>query len=217
MIGVYPTRVTTRRLILALLIIVLLAGCASRDNQPKLFTLDNTPSRATTVELPPDNAPTLVVEPVSLASYLKRGGIVYQTARHRVAIADHNRWASPLSEALTQRLANTLDARLPAVHVVRSPETAESASTRVLHLTTHVSQFIGHYKGDARIAGRWQLKDASGDRHAKEQFNRRLPLKTSGYPALVASLSKGWRRITRAVAQDLHTRIRTKEQTQADS
>ncbi|MES1955414.1 PqiC family protein [Salinisphaera hydrothermalis] len=187
-----------------LLSLALVAGCATTANSPSLFVLDSSPGTADAAPQP--GAPTLMVAPVSTASYLDQGGLVYQTGPHKVVIANDNRWASSLSGQLTDDLYATLDQRLGGINVVR----ANSHQHDVYQLQTHVDQFLGHYDGNAHIAGRWTLIGPNGDTLAARAFTRRVPLKSDGYPALVSSLSSGWHAIGRDMAPALAQTIKSR-------
>lgn len=184
--------------------LALIAGCATTTNSPSLFVLDSGSAPATTAPRP--GAPTLMVAPVSTASYLDQGGLVYQTGPHKVVIANDNRWASSLSGQLTDDLYATLEQRLSGINVVR----ASSHQHGVYQLRTRVDQFLGHYDGKAHIAGRWTLVGPDGETLAGRAFTRRVPLKTDGYPALVNSLSSGWHAIGRSMAPALAQTIKSR-------
>jgi uncharacterized lipoprotein YmbA len=177
------------------LCVLLLAGCAGNPGAPALFMLAANP--AATPAAPVKNQPVLAVDAVWIAPYLDAGGIVYQTGPNRIVIADHNRWAAPLSAQLTNGLYATLSRRLSKVSIQKSPIATGGAA---YHLHTVVDTFQGRYDGNAHIAGQWSLLDARGNAIAGRAFERKVPLATDGYPALVASLSKGWRQTSAAIA-----------------
>lgn len=182
---------------LAGLLLVLLAGCATTHGSPSLFVLDS--GAAAPDNTPQRNAPTLIIQPVATASYLDQGGLVYQIGPHRVVVANNNRWASSLPGQLTDALYATLDRRLPDVNLVRA--SADTAGR--YQLQTRVDQFLGHYDGKARIAGRWALLAPDGRTLAAHAFNEAVPLERDGYPALVNSLSNGWQHVGRSMAPTL--------------
>ncbi|HET7312920.1 PqiC family protein [Salinisphaera sp.] len=195
-----PRRTTLCRLVVAAGLgasLALASGCASTAGSPSLFVLNAGPGAPDSAPRP--GAPTLTIAPVSTASYLNDGGIVYQTGPHRVVIANDNRWASSLSSQLTDDLYTVLRRRLSGVNVVRTGGGPQGR----YRLQTHVDQFLGRYDGKAHIAGRWTLVGPDGATLAGRAFNQAVPLKTDGYPALVKSLSRGWQTVGRSVASTL--------------
>ncbi|MBS64092.1 ABC-type transport auxiliary lipoprotein family protein [Salinisphaera sp.] len=184
------------RPLLCLATATLLAGCAGSASSPSLFVLDPGSARQ-----PMSAAATartqLMVAPVEIAPVLDERGIVYQTGPHRVVIANHNRWAAPLGEQLRESLIATLAEELTDIQVVRR---ADSATTDRYTLRTRVEQFMGHYDGQARIVGEWQLDDPEGRAVVRQPFLQEVALTNDGYEALVESLAEGWQATGQAMA-----------------
>lgn len=194
---ILPTRLAALGLVLAL------AGCATGSGEgPALYMLDH--STPTRVASPTDEHPVMLVEPVDVAPFLDSSGIVYQTAAHRVVLANDNRWASPLSTQLTDGLYAGLATDLDGLSVQRAGRADPDAA---LHLRTRVDEFMGHYDGSAHISGQWTLTDAKDRQVGQERFERRIPLSEDGYEALVASLSRGWRQSAQAIAARIASRL----------
>lgn len=185
------------RLLTLLALTLTLGACASTGSGPALFVLDNDQPPARTTA--PSNAPTLMVAPVSVAPYLDQGGIVYQTAPYRVVIANDNRWAAPLPGALTDMLFANLSQHLSGIDLIRSTTRRHD----LYQLQTRVDEFDGHFDGNAHIAGQWTLVDPDGRTLLTRTFDQRVPLSEDGYPALVASLSQGWREVSSQITPAL--------------
>lgn len=178
-----------------------LAGCASSGGSPSLFVLDSGQMPATTVH--PANAPQVMIDPVSVAPYLDQGGIVYQSAPYRVVIANNNRWAAPLPGALTNDLYSRLITRLHNINLIH----ATTHHRDVYTVQTQVDEFGGHFDGKAHVAGQWSLVAPNGHTLFTRAFNKQIPLAEDGYPALVASLSKGWHQIADEMAPALQKTV----------
>ncbi|MDA3921331.1 MAG: ABC-type transport auxiliary lipoprotein family protein [Salinisphaera sp.] len=184
-----------------LLLAIALAGCATTAGSPSLFVLDATQAPATNTH--PDNAPILVVTPVTLAPYLDQGGIVYQTAPYRVIIANDNRWAAPLAGELTDTLYASLTNDLHGIDLLRSG----TDKSKAYRLNTRVDEFMGHYDGRAHATGQWSLVAPDGQTVITKSFEKLIPLGEDGYPALVGSLSRAWRQIAADMAPELQSAI----------
>jgi len=182
-----------------------LTGCAGGGTAPSLFKLDSDYAAPTTS--PTTAAPVLAVETVTVAPYLDESGIVYQTAAHRVVIANNNRWASPLAVQLTDTLSMALQRRLTGVDIRRTG--SRHGQAPAAQLIVHVDEFLGHYDGTAHIAGQWQLLDAAGKQIAGRGFRQRVILDDDGYAALVSSLSRGWRKQAEIMAPRLKQAVDT--------
>lgn len=185
------------------LALAILAGCATPSSSSSLYVLGDN-STAAPDHSPQPGAPTLRIAPVTTAAYLDQSGIVYQTGPHRVVVAHNHRWASPISKQLTDTLYSTLDQQLSNINVVRASDEQQDS----YRLRTRIEQFSGHYDGNAHIAGRWTLVAPDGQTLASHAFNRGVPLKNDGYPALVTSLSSGWQSIGHAMARTIERTLR---------
>jgi len=174
-----------------------LSGCATNSASPSLFVLDD--NQASSSQVQPDSAPTLMVDPIDLAPYLDQGGIVYQTAPYRVVIANDNRWAAPLAGGLTDSLYANLSNSLRGVELTRSSARRRDG----YELQTRIDEFLGHFDGTAHVTGQWTLIGPQGNTLDTESFDKRIPLEQDGYPALVASLSTGWRQVAADMAPAL--------------
>lgn len=185
-------------------LLILMAGCAATPGAPSLFVLDSA-SSPTADHAPQPDAPTLMIKPVMTVAYLNQGGIVYQTGPHHVVIANDNRWASPLSDQLTDNLYAVLAQYLPDTNIVR----AQGNKQGQYQLRTRVNQFLGRYDGKAHIAGRWTLMGPKDQTLASHAFIEDVPLKSDGYPALVSSLATGWQHVGHDMALALRNTLRS--------
>lgn len=177
----------------------LLVGCAVSAPEVKRYHL-RLESSDTQPRLPEPNRPILTVRSISVASFLRADGIVYQTDEHTVSVARSHRWVEPLPRQLQRSLADVLGRRLTSAAVFQEPERAPGSSHT---LTVHVEAFHGRYDGTARVGGTWTLRDPEGRLVFREAFGTRLPLERDGYAALVAALSRGWQQSARRMADRL--------------
>lgn len=168
--------------LLALLVSLLLAGCASVPDQPARQYL--LPAAA---EAPVETAARLPTLDLRLARYLDQGGIVLQSGPVAVRTARQHRWADPLPAQLRRALL---------VHL--SKEGAAVGG----RLTITVVKFQGSGDGRALIAGHWHYQGADGSRR-QGRFDTSRPLVRDGYEALVTQLDAGWA----AVAKGISTRL----------
>lgn len=186
---------TSARHLLLAAAVCLLAGCATTPGPSKaLFLLQQPHPAASGDPSTPHSAggqPVLVLPDISLAPYLMRDGIIYQTGPNRIVEADNNRWAAPLAVQTTVGLYQALDRGLSSVDV-RRPALAEKPSYRLI---VSIARFQGRYDGKAVISGNWRLFDRKDRLVGSGDFVQTTPLQTDGYAALVRALSRGWRTI----------------------
>ncbi len=96
----------TRRRLLPLLLLALLAGCASPA--PELYTLAATPGAVRHT-----GALSIELRRIGLAAYLDRPGIVRANAGYRLRVTDTERWGEPLGGMLDRVFTEDLVQRLP--------------------------------------------------------------------------------------------------------
>jgi uncharacterized protein len=164
------------------------AGCSffkPRADSPMFFVLSAAPP-------PPGPAgatPRVIgLGPIRLPEYLDRPELVARVAPNQLRIAENERWAEPLRDALVTTLRQDLAAALPGDRVVAHPW--DSAEHPDRELAIEVLRFERVSDQAVELEARWQLRDGAGQlRLAKES---RIRQATSGADAqaAVAALSQ---------------------------
>src|SRR5215510_9581466 len=112
----------TRVLTLCVVALLMLSGCLG-STPPTQFYL--VPSMTGGDTAPPASAGqrdlTLGVGPVTVPPYLDRSQIVTRTSRAKLALADFDQWAGPLSDTIARVLAEDLSLLIPTERVVLYP------------------------------------------------------------------------------------------------
>ncbi|MDF7670291.1 ABC-type transport auxiliary lipoprotein family protein [Orbaceae bacterium ESL0721] len=169
--------------------LLLLASCSAKVAEKNYYQLaDNlqisTLKPAQTVH----TAQQLIfIEPIEVARFLDKNGIVLQTDAIKYITATQNLWIAPLSQQLEERIVQDFTQLLPNYIITSKPTTYSP----IMRLKLFIDGFHGSYNGDAVIKGRWVIANSGGELYSKT-FNRHIPLTKNGYESLVAALSKGW-------------------------
>ncbi|WP_431023330.1 PqiC family protein [Halomonas sp. H5] len=187
------------RLILPLLLVALLAGCAGGGASTQRYALPG-----------PEAAPSagetrLLIAPLHLVEYLNQEGIVLQLddiSRHQ---AREHRWIEAPGPHLTRGLRDRLAERLPQARVAL----ARSGDAPAPRLRLEVERFEGRYDGMAIAGGTWRLESAEGEPLAQGRFHAERPLAGDGYPALVRALGESWDAVADQLAAALAPRLMT--------
>ena len=145
--------------------------------------------------------PTLVVRPVTLASYLNDNGIVYRTSETQVIQAKHNQWAHSISKQITQRVVAELRHKQSHYWPTEMNNLLDQSGEAKLQLT--LNKFNGSYKGNIEIEGEWLLINAEGKVENSAPIQISQPLQDEGYEALVNALSIGLESLTSDIAKQL--------------
>ncbi|BCK20830.1 membrane integrity-associated transporter subunit PqiC [Vibrio cholerae] len=188
---------------LLMMLTTLLVGCAGTP-QPKVsfYLLPNNPELSELTQ--PKTLPLLVVQPVELAAYLDTQGIVYRQSETQVIQARQNQWAQRLSPQLTQRITN--DLRRKQSRYWPAPLNTSSIQQEHWKLQVRLQRFNGVYTGNAEVAGNWELLNPKGESMLNQEFSFQVPLKDTGYPALVEALSAGVDQLSTQIETQLVTR-----------
>ncbi|TQQ15147.1 PqiC family protein [Vibrio cholerae] len=188
---------------LLMMLTTLLVGCGGTP-QPKVsfYLLPNNPELSELTQ--PKTLPLLVVQPVELAAYLDTQGIVYRQSETQVIQARQNQWAQRLSPQLTQRITNDLHRKQSRYWP--APLNASSIQQEHWKLQVRLQRFNGVYTGNAEVAGSWELLNPKGESMLNQEFSFQVPLKDTGYPALVEALSAGVDQLSTQIQTRLVTR-----------
>ncbi|MBF8222135.1 PqiC family protein [Halomonas sp. 328] len=188
------------RLILPLLLLALLAGCAGGGSATQRYALPG-PEAATVAAA----ETRLLIAPLQLVEYLDQEGIVLQLddiSRHQ---AREHRWIEAPGPHLARGLRDRLAERLPQTQVAL----ARGDDAPAPRLRLEVERFEGRYDGMAIAAGSWRLASAEGSPLAQGRFHAERPLAGDGYPALVRALGESWDAVADQVAEALAPRLAT--------
>jgi uncharacterized protein len=158
-----------------LLLVLLLAGCASQAVEPSYYLLR---SRQ---DLPSSTLSTsrdFSLGAVEIAPYLDQPGLVMQTADGQMRPADQNLWAEPIFDGVRNFLAT----EIAQAHGQELLPTKLTKNTTVVNI--RIDQLHGTLDGQARLVAYWWL--VRGDEVvALNRFSESRHLETSGYSALV--------------------------------
>jgi uncharacterized protein len=189
----------TPRFPLALLLVLVLAGgCMGQSAPARFYVLAGVPrSSGAAPSAEPGRGPDIGVGPVTLPRYLERTTIVTRRGEE-MEVAEFDRWGEPLSESVPRAIAANLATLLRTERVVVFPW---PGSTNVEHqVVIDVIRFDGRLGGDVLLEARWRILG----RERKELVLRYSTLTeatgASGYPALVAAMSRSVAVLSREIA-----------------
>jgi len=143
-------KLPTMKILCALAVLILTAGCASTS--PQLYTLSP-------MEKPVGETSTLTITvgPVSLPATVNRPQLVLSVTPNQVAVDEFNRWASPLKGDIARVIAENLSALLGFPYVSVFPQSV-SPSYRV---TIDVTRFESAPGEEARLNAIWLVRAAA--------------------------------------------------------
>lgn len=181
------------RLLTALAMAALLAGCASSP-APHYYSLDLAALPSATTR----TVPAVLIAPASLPDALDRPQMI---SRHgyEVRISDQHRWAEPLRRSIPRVLANEIGGLLNSARVVAGTELPD-ADYRVRIDVQRLDVLSG---SSVEIDILWRIEGQGSSRAGRSTLQE--PVAGSGIPAQVEAQRRGLAR----VAAEIATQIRS--------
>jgi uncharacterized lipoprotein YmbA len=162
----------------------LLCACAS-SRPDHFYILSAQPPAANEARTAPA---TQVWLRVTLPSLVDRSELVLNTSTNGVIVLEHERWAAPLPDLVTQTLARDLERRRSGVLV--GAQSAGHSGTTAVKVTVDLVQMTVHQGERASIEAHWRILDprTGGDAVGSEVFS--VPVAQDGYAAVPQALSE---------------------------
>lgn len=186
-----------------LILAAVTSGCLGRSAPARFHVLAGVPrSSAATPSAEPVRGPELGIGPITLPRYLERANIVTRRGTE-LEVAEFDRWGEPLSDSVPRAIAANLATLLRTERIVVFPW---PSVTNIDHqVVIDVIRFDGRLGGDVLLEARWRVLG----REKKELVLRYSALTEatgeSGYPALVAAMSRSLAALSREIADVVRT------------
>lgn len=175
-------------------------GCGT--SQPSHFYLLRalSPASASGLSDTKPSSRSLGLGPVTLPKYLDRPQIVTTTGAHEVELAEFHKWAEPLSENVSNVLAENLSALLSTDRIEQYPW--KSSTPVDYQIVVDVLQFDGTRGGEAVLVAWWRLvgDDEKTIITTKKTSFTQHPT-SQEYEALVEAMSQNLTGLSREIAQ----------------
>jgi len=137
-------------LVATLLVLAGVTGCLSRSRPATLYVL-----AAQAEGSPPTaQAPQLVVGPIEIPAYLDRPQIVTRRTDGRLSIADGERWAQPLQDAMHRVVADNVATLTGSQRIVPALTVRVTRGHRVRGV---VSRFEANETGEVALEVTWAV------------------------------------------------------------
>jgi hypothetical protein len=130
------------------------AGCAGQADHFYALSIIPQASRPPTASFA-----THVVLNVSIPDTLDRREMVVDEALDRIVVLEHERWAAPLSDLVTQTLARDIEQRRPEVLV--AGRDFDQPSLKLVHIKVDLVRMSANRGGSAALEAHWRIIDPS--------------------------------------------------------
>ena len=164
--------------------LALLSACAT-GRPDHFYVLSAQPQDAAVTRTLPATQATLKVW---LPSLVDRSEMVVNTSTDAVMVLDHQRWAAPLTDLVTQTLARDLERRRDDILVAELG--AGHSNTATIKVTVNIVQMTVRRGERASIDAHWRILDS---RTGKEEVGGEVfssPLGQADYVEIAQALSQ---------------------------
>jgi uncharacterized lipoprotein YmbA len=161
---------------------VTVAGCAAQPDH--FYTLSTLPQSP---RAPAAGFGTHVLLSISLPSLVDRRQMIVEAPGDQILILEHERWAAPLSDLVTQTLARDLERRRTDILV--ADRGFDQAGANPIHIKIDVVRLSARRGGQATLEAHWRIVDpaSQADLLGGETFT--APIEGEDYAAIAQAFS----------------------------
>lgn len=181
---------------LAVLFVILLAGCAKQPVENHRYFLPETANTNQPASKP--SSRLMQIREVQLADFLSDGGLVLQLDDITLNQAKNHLWAEDLRQQINRGLRERLNQQQQNITVV-GPQQANAE----WRLSLEINAFHGRHDGLALTSGQWQIQNDKGQILSLQPFYLQTALRTEGYPALVRALGENLDALAVSLAESI--------------
>jgi uncharacterized lipoprotein YmbA len=171
-----------RLFLTGLIVSLCAAGCAGRPDH--FYTLSTLPETQRVASA----APTVHVRlTVTVPVLVDRNEMIVSTSRNEISILDHERWAAPLSDLVSQTLARDIETRRG--DVVVGDRRFDQENLRPVTLKVELVRMSANPGVRASIEAHWRIVDGKAGIDKIGSSNFDAPLGGTGYAAIAQAYS----------------------------
>ena len=190
----------------AIVLVAGLTGCASEPVAVHYYALVP-PVAAADKVVQRAEAPTLVIERVELAEYLRQSGMVIQSGENQLQVSRNHLWAENLELALPKALVRELQQQSDDYSYYL--KTLDWVARTDYRLRLRIDSLQPTDTGEVVAAGRYQLISEHGSNaQVLTDFNFRRDLNQDGYPQVVEQMQAVIAQIADAILDSLNSLAR---------
>jgi uncharacterized lipoprotein YmbA len=161
---------------------MLLASCASQPDH--FYALNTVPGK---VRPPATGFKTHVLLGISIPSLVDRRQMVLDASADQILMLEHERWAAPLSDLVTQTLARDIEER--RIDVLVADRGFDQAGVEPVRIKVDIVRMSARRGGQAALESHWRIVDSAAktDLIGGETFT--APIEGDDYAAIARAYS----------------------------
>jgi uncharacterized lipoprotein YmbA len=173
---------------------VLVVGCGSTADEYYLLSAAG--------PAPSGGGMGIGVGPVTVAEYLDRSNIVFQSGPQKLEISDRHHWAGDMRKSVASVMASNLGRELRTGNVRTYPWDRDDELR--FQVSIDIRQFHGTADGHALLEAGWRVYRLPGSELvATRSGTYREPQRNDGFEGLAAAQSRALQRLARDIARGM--------------
>jgi uncharacterized lipoprotein YmbA len=177
---------------------IALCGCVSQPD--RFYTLNTVPDTARVA-----GAPTIHVRlQVTIPSMMDRNEMVLYTSRNGIVILDHERWAAPLSDQVSDTLARDIEGKRGDIFV--GDRGFDRAAAPPVTIKVDIVRMSAQQDGRASIEAHWRIVDSSAGVDELGSGAFEAAITGGGYAAIAQAYSQTLSDLAERLAEEMRRR-----------
>ena len=182
-----------------LLVLLCLSACSSAPAKIEYYSLSYDLHNKVVISTEAGQSQQLIVlEPITLADFLRQRGLVVQTSEHKMHMSSQHRWAESLDLALSRTIMGHLENRLPQFRFEN--QNGRWSEQPEYRLNLSFSHFHTNANSEVVVAGNFWILTRNNQLIRKERFYLARTLEQDGFLHAVESLNQALAELASKIA-----------------
>lgn len=191
---------TVGALLISVFYVLGLLGCTGSEKS-NFYMLGSMDQFSATISNTDSVDISIGIGPLTIPEYLNRPQIVTRSGRYEIDIAEFDRWAESLEDAIPGVIAENLSSLLSTDRVYTYPWPIKAPA---YDLKIEIIRFDGTLPGSVELTARWTLsKGGMETRIHRKKFIDKKPIAGQGYSGMVSAMSLVLYDMSREIADSI--------------
>jgi len=199
----YQKESQMNRFIVLLMSVFLIASCTNETATIRYYKLASNSSAPEAVDnnAAKNQQQLVILEPIILAEFLRRKGLVIQKNEYQIQISNIHRWAEELDRATARLIREELEKMLVGFRV--EDQNSRWKLKPSFRISVELSQFQVNHKNQTITSGQFWVFGKDRTLKVKKHFNFEIDLAQDGYEHAISQLELSLEKLSQLIADEL--------------